>query len=176
VSTAPLFPAEAKRRFTAITGDRYRNMSVRLEKKGLCIPFTLAKMRDHILDAMGDRYDGALKCRYCGKVCDISEVALDHAVPLARGGSPDLSNIELPCAKCNAAKGECTAGEFQELVAFLENCIPLARTDIIDRLAKYGKLVSAKRKSDMLLRNNGQFPKKARALKPPITKMLDEGF
>lgn len=177
MSTPSLFPSDAKKRFTTTTADRYRHMTERHERKGLPPPpFTLAQLREHILDAMNDRYDGAITCRYCRRVCDISEVELDHAIPLSRGGSLGLPNIELPCAACNAAKGEATSEEWTLFMEFLEKVIPFARPGILDRLAKYGKLVSAKRKADMLLRNQGQFPKKATKVKPPMVRAIEEAF
>lgn len=174
VSTPSLFPSDAKRRFTTTTADRFRHMSERYAKKKLPPPpFTLAQLRQHISDAI---VDGAFRCRYCNRVCDISEVALDHATPIIRGGSLGLDNIEIPCAGCNSAKGELTAAEFAALMDFLERVIPFARTDVLDRLAKYGKLVSAKRKADMLLRNQGQFPKASKKVKPPLVRQIEEAF
>jgi hypothetical protein len=176
VSTPSLFPSDAKRRFTSTTADRYRHMTERVEDKGLRVPFSLAQLRDHVLTAMGDNYGGALKCRYCTKICDLSEVALDHAIPLARGGDPGLENIELPCARCNAAKGEATSEEWTAFMQFLFEKLPFARTDILHRLATYGKLVSGKRKAEMLLRNQGQFPAKKTKVKPPMVRAIEEAF
>lgn len=177
MSTPSLFPSQSKTLFMNTTLSRYRHMVERHERKGIPPPaFTLLELREHILEAMKDRYDGAIRCLYCGRVCDISEVELDHATPLSRGGWLDLENIDLPCATCNAAKGEATREEWTLFMEFLEKVIPLARPDILDRLAKYGKLVSAKRKSDMLLRNQGLFPKKAKKEKPPMVRAIEEVF
>lgn len=33
-------------------------------------------------------------------------LVLDHVVPVAKGGKSDLSNLQLLCAACNAAKGK----------------------------------------------------------------------
>jgi hypothetical protein len=177
MSSASLFPNQQKSKFVTITADRFRNMGVRLVKKKLPPPpFTLAQLRDHIYRLLGERYDGAIRCKYCGRICDLSEVELDHAVPIARGGSLALSNIEAPCAQCNSAKGESTSEEFAEFMKLRER-IPFAFDDLYNRLAKYGKLVAAKRKSDMLLRNQGQFPaKKPKPGKPPIISAIDEVF
>jgi 5-methylcytosine-specific restriction endonuclease McrA len=175
MNTPSLFPSDARNRFIATTGDRYRHMKDRVEGKGLRLPFTLPQLREHILDAMGGSHGGALRCRYCGRVCDISEVDLDHAVPLVRGGLPDLSNIELPCSGCNGAKAEMTPEEFSELLKFLERVIPYARTDILKRLREHSKLLAGKRKAEILLRNQGQFPKKVKKQKPSLV-MSDEPF
>lgn len=178
MTTASLFPSQQKSRFMTLTASRYAHLCERLERKDLPPPpFSLAQLRNHVYDAMGERYDGAIKCKYCGKVCDISEVEFDHGVPIERAGSLELDNIEFPCARDNAAKGLMTSHEFAELMLFLERVLPMARTDILHRLATYGKLVSGKRKAEMLLRNGGKFPpKKAKAAKPPMIAAIDEHF
>lgn len=177
MSTPSLFPSDARKRFMSTTADRYRNLTVRHEKKKLPPPpFTLAQLREHIYRAMGERYDGGLRCRYCGRICDLSEVALDHATPITRGGSLGLGNIELPCANCNGQKQEMTPEEFSEFLKFLERAIPLARVGILKRLQEHSKLLAGKRKAEMLLRNEGQFPKKAKKEKPPLVAAIDDVF
>lgn len=172
-----LFPDRDKRRFTEITGQRYDAMRVRLAKKGLPLPqFTKEQLRHLLYLRLGEDYGGAIRCKYCGKMCGVEEVHFDHAVPLIRGGSLDLSNIEFPCAQCNSAKGEMTPQEYLSLLTFLEQQIPLARTDIMHRLSTYGKLVSGKRKADMMARNNGQLPPKKKKQKPPLVAAIEDKF
>lgn len=45
------------------------------------------------------------RCRACG--CSHNETALqvDHIIPLARGGSNDMSNLQTLCQSCNGSKG-----------------------------------------------------------------------
>ncbi len=50
------------------------------------------------------------RCAYCGRANTIFE--LDHIRPRSRGGSNRVSNLALSCHRCNAAKGDRTAGEF----------------------------------------------------------------
>lgn len=49
------------------------------------------------------RQDG--ECRGCGNGYLQKDMQVDHVVPLARGGSDDLSNLQLLCAHCNTTKG-----------------------------------------------------------------------
>lgn len=49
-------------------------------------------------------------CVYCG--ADSGSLHIEHIVPLARGGSDDLSNLTLACGACNSRKGKKTASEF----------------------------------------------------------------
>jgi hypothetical protein len=178
MSTPPLFQSDARKKFMTTTADRYRHLSERLSKKKLPPPpFSLAQLRNHILEAMGESYTGGLRCPYCGRVCDISEVEFDHRVPLNRGGGLGLDNISAPCAGCNSAKGQSTDAEWVRFMGFLERELPLARVDILHRLTMYGKLVSGKRKAEMLARNGGQMPaKKPKPGKPPLIAVIEEQF
>lgn len=45
--------------------------------------------------------DGA-KCQRCGAT---NNLCVDHIVPLARGGSNELDNLQILCWHCNTSKG-----------------------------------------------------------------------
>ena len=53
-------------------------------------------------------------CLYCGEAKPLTR---DHKVPLARGGSNDISNIVPACLSCNSSKHMRTAREFLGLAA-----------------------------------------------------------
>jgi 5-methylcytosine-specific restriction endonuclease McrA len=42
------------------------------------------------------------RCNYCGSK---HKLELDHIIPLSRGGSHRLSNLQILCRSCNAKKG-----------------------------------------------------------------------
>jgi 5-methylcytosine-specific restriction endonuclease McrA len=42
------------------------------------------------------------KCRCCGSS---EKLTIDHIVPLTRGGSNDLDNLQILCRNCNSRKG-----------------------------------------------------------------------
>lgn len=44
----------------------------------------------------------AYRCRSCG---DWHDLAVDHIIPVARGGTDDLANLQTLCRSCNSAKG-----------------------------------------------------------------------
>jgi 5-methylcytosine-specific restriction endonuclease McrA len=45
-------------------------------------------------------------CANCFRlILDASEVEVDHATPLARGGADDDANARVLCRKCNRSKG-----------------------------------------------------------------------
>ncbi len=43
-------------------------------------------------------------CQSCGKTNEETQLTIDHIIPLAKGGSNDLSNLQTLCFKCNRAK------------------------------------------------------------------------
>lgn len=149
--TSPsLFPDQARRRFMAVTGSRYDAMQTRMEKKGLGhLPFSKDTFRDYILRQLGGAYDGAVQCRYCKSWLTIDTLAIDHAMPLHRGGAGDLFNLSLICQPCNARKGKLTPDEYLRLLDFLERETPLARVDILSRLEKSVKLAAGMRRHAM---------------------------
>lgn len=51
------------------------------------------------------------KCAYCKR--KERKIGLDHVIPLARGGSNDLSNLVVACSICNAKKGNRTPEEWK---------------------------------------------------------------
>ena len=149
-----LFSKDAHGEFMRVTGQRYDSMDARMEKKKLPpLPFTKVQFRSFVIAALGGTEDGAISCRYCRKICTISEVAVDHEMPLSRGGSAGLENLGLPCSNCNQAKGSMAPGEFLALIEFLETKIPRARTDVLGRLAKAIKLAAGARRNAVLLRD-----------------------
>ena len=60
-----------------------------------------------------------LVCYYSGVPLEISNLHVDHKVPLSRGGGSDLSNLCLTCPKMNSSKGKLTDLEFQELLSLI---------------------------------------------------------
>lgn len=50
-------------------------------------------------------------CYYCEKHVDVSELTMDHKVPIARGGSSSRENIVPSCKACNTDKGSKTTIE-----------------------------------------------------------------
>ena len=144
-----LFPKVAKSNFINLTRTRYEAMMKRLAKKKSIDPdmppFSLSQYREFVLGGIGGFEDGARQCRYCGGYFNYEDLATDHAVPLSCGGSPGLDNLDLPCAGCNAQKGETTPDEWLSLLRFLEEKLPRARIGILNRLQTYSKLIAGMR-------------------------------
>ena len=54
------------------------------------------------------------KCFYCPTVLNPSNDAVEHKIPLSRGGKNIFSNIAIACKKCNGKKSSLTEKEFRK--------------------------------------------------------------
>jgi 5-methylcytosine-specific restriction endonuclease McrA len=160
-----LFKAEMRVDFLTVTASRYGSMRDRLKRKKLPPPpFTLEQFRADVLGVMGGKKDGAIQCRYCLGWFTIGQIAVDHATPLSRGGSLELSNLDYPCSACNDRKGSLLLEEYKTLLRTLDNFHPSARQDVLGRLEKANKLAAGLRRSIVLAKAS---ERKVPALKQP---------
>ena len=60
-----------------------------------------AEERPDLMLALIER-DG-YQCRNCS---DQNDLAIDHIIPLSKGGNDDLSNLQILCKSCNSSKGD----------------------------------------------------------------------
>jgi 5-methylcytosine-specific restriction endonuclease McrA len=44
------------------------------------------------------------QCQSCGKTEEETKLNIDHIIPLAKGGSNDISNLQTLCSLCNQKK------------------------------------------------------------------------
>lgn len=54
------------------------------------------------------------RCAICGKFVPYTEFTVDHIVPLAKGGSNDISNLQCACGVCNRIKQDILPEELME--------------------------------------------------------------
>ena len=64
--------------------------------------------------AVLDKTEG--RCSYCGTNISIDGFAVDHFVPLAKGGTNDFDNLMPSCAECNTRKNAMDIERFRERI------------------------------------------------------------
>lgn len=69
-----------------------------------------------------NRYDGY--CNLCGRKLDFAEMTLDHIIPLGKGGTNHLENLQCSCEMCNSIKQNILPQDFMERIS----CIYLYQT------------------------------------------------
>lgn len=61
------------------------------------------------------RYAG--KCAICGMPVKYKNITIDHKMPRCKGGTNDMSNLQLACWRCNQFKQAMTEWEFAKKLA-----------------------------------------------------------
>jgi 5-methylcytosine-specific restriction endonuclease McrA len=58
-------------------------------------------------------------CECCGyrpqRAWDAWQMEIDHVVPVARGGTSAIENLQVLCSRCNNRKGGMTMEEFEDV-------------------------------------------------------------
>lgn len=62
------------------------------------------------------RSDDCFICNWCCARLTHKQVVIDHVMPLALGGTDELSNLTVACADCNAMKGAREPQEAEEAI------------------------------------------------------------
>ena len=68
------------------------------------------EVRKMIYDKAGGR------CALCGRTITLSEMTLDHIVPLDRGGEDSVRNLQSACRVCNHFKANIRPEDFMERI------------------------------------------------------------
>lgn len=55
-------------------------------------------------------------CCLCGEFVDYEDYTVDHIVPLAKGGTNDISNLQCTCRVCNSIKTDVLPNEFMDKI------------------------------------------------------------
>lgn len=90
-----------------------------------------------------EKYGG--RCAYCGKEITDRWFQVDHIVPVHRGGTNDLANLNPACERCNHWKSGFLVDEFRCVVGFSNHDAPIfsgpQRQWIRDQFAPLGMLI-----------------------------------
>ncbi len=54
------------------------------------------------------------QCQSCGLTNETKTLNVDHIIPLAKGGSNDISNLQTLCSSCNQSKKDHLDHRFQQ--------------------------------------------------------------
>lgn len=65
------------------------------------------KRKLHLLEEIPKK-----KCRYCKSKVNLT---YDHKIPLSKGGTSDIKNIQVLCEDCNKTKSSLSHGEVMRL-------------------------------------------------------------
>lgn len=137
--------------FHARTGSIFSSMQSRFKQKvdkrgrvmrvGRLVPFTLSEFRVWMLEKLGGKPEGSVRCEYCNTPLFADTLRIDHKVPGSRGGSLGFDNLACCCARCNAQKGALSDTEFRAFQVALGDLLnrgllhPDGFADIQKRLA-----------------------------------------
>lgn len=68
------------------------------------------------------------KCAYCGQRKQLKRMTVDHIIPLSKGGTDELDNLQCTCKMCNQLKNDMTPHEFTMFIGkILVNSIRIER-------------------------------------------------
>lgn len=68
------------------------------------------------------------KCAYCGQHRNHKYMSIDHIIPLSKGGTNDVGNLQCVCKKCNGLKEDMLPHEFTMFIrGMLENSMRIEK-------------------------------------------------
>jgi hypothetical protein len=102
----------------------------RSKKHNVECNITVEELRELVYNFYGQ------KCKYCDKILNINTFVFDHIIPISKGGSSNIDNIQLICKTSNGMKGSLSEEHFQIVLDWLKTVPEEIRKDISVRLAR----------------------------------------
>ena len=106
------------------------SLVIRSKKYGVPCNISVDELRELLYSEYGKT------CRYCNKRLDMNTLVLDHIIPISKGGSSNLENLQIICSTSNGLKGSLDEPHFQILLNWLNTIPEELRKDISVRLAR----------------------------------------
>lgn len=85
------------------SGDYLQGFKWSLTSKKRSLNMKLAKLRgNHSVKELQKLLQHS---NYCCRLCNSTQISIDHIVPISKGGSNSIKNIQILCISCNSKKG-----------------------------------------------------------------------
>ncbi len=110
----------------------FNGQSTRCADSNIQLPYTIEEFRAWLKPFVGTLCS-------CGRRLTLKALAVDHQVPVSRGGLWSLGNLAAMCRQCNWRKGKLLPSEYASLVELLIGFSAESREDVFRRLTLGGK-------------------------------------
>lgn len=111
--------------------DSWKNALVsRSKKMNVECNITITELRNLLHDHYGK------KCKYCNKILDINNLVIDHIIPISKGGTSNIENLQIICNTSNSMKGSLDECNFKMLLDWLDTAPEELKKDVSIRLAR----------------------------------------
>jgi 5-methylcytosine-specific restriction endonuclease McrA len=121
-------PMLAKRMLKKLDGVK-GSMVSRSKKYEVDCNITLDELRQLALDSYGTQ------CKYLQRTLKIDNMVFDHRIPISKGGTSNIDNIQVICKAANNIKGSLVESDLMILLNWLDTVSEELREDIRIRLA-----------------------------------------
>jgi 5-methylcytosine-specific restriction endonuclease McrA len=111
------------------SGEQYESQKRRARAAGQCILYRLEDLRGLLEKSLAEAV-----CVYCRQPFSAASYALDHKLPVARGGRFSFRNLDVSCQDCNAIKGVLDSQELRELLIVVNGWPKPVRKNFLARL------------------------------------------
>lgn len=170
--------SQVQRIFESRSSDILNSMKRRpvVIKHKMIVPFSLAELREWLIELFKGNIESIVECAYCSKVLNIQTLSLDHQTPISPPwwGSLSLDNLAPSCSVCNSRKGKMSAKGYLSLVFFAEHELdPRDMNDMLGRLAQGSGYM--RQRMDVLRLRGERDAAFGRTAAPKIEKGLFDG-
>lgn len=111
--------------------DSWKNGLVSRSKKyNVECNVTVEELRQLLYNSYGTQ------CKYCNKKIDVNTLVIDHIIPISKGGTSNIDNLQIICSTSNSMKGSLDENNFKLLLEWLSTVPEELKKDVYIRLAR----------------------------------------